>query len=379
MATTDYANISLQVEVLRKGISCNVSYAPCALSRDLWIYTSPFVLLLGTIGNILIIILMSAKKLRKTSFGLYLIAIACMDLIFIWVGLTRHFIKNAFNEDIRYLHVTICWLQRFFVYGSSDASVWLLTAVTIERTIAIYSPTRYMKVNTLFKTKIYIGIIIFIQFTWNAHLFFTRGTVQYELDGRLVEDRCGYANEKAKIYYENNIQTLLAMLDYSMIPFVAMLGMNIAIFVRLHKRDKMYNKCTSVHNKTVAATKQHKTKSSHVSSKTLMLLPVTMFFLVTTLPHLVFTGIEQAKKTEDLERAKMELADYFVSLLGYLNHSLNFFLYCLTGKMLRTRCRKLLTRCCSSKENDSYIDHTYNKTITSHTRKDNSSPKPVFV
>jgi len=56
----------------------------------------------------------------------------------------------------------------------------------------------------------------------------------------------------------------------------------------------------------------------------------------------------------DLDRARMEIADFAVTALMYLNHSLNFFLYCLTGKMFRNRFWILLTRCCKPKEGDSW-------------------------
>ena len=65
--------------------------------RLLWSITAPIVLLLGTIGNMAIILVMSRKSLRRTAFAHYLIAIAVCDLIAIWVALVRHFIKNAFQ------------------------------------------------------------------------------------------------------------------------------------------------------------------------------------------------------------------------------------------------------------------------------------------
>lgn len=66
-------------------------------SRGLWLTIGPFILLLGTVGNTMTIIVMSEKNLRKTAFGMYLIAISITDLIFIWIGLSRYFIKNYFN------------------------------------------------------------------------------------------------------------------------------------------------------------------------------------------------------------------------------------------------------------------------------------------
>ena len=78
----------------------------------------------------------------------------------------------------------------------------------------------------------------------------------YPGDGVMIENRCGFTSEGAKWYYTHSVQTVLAALDYSVIPFISMLTMNIAIFFKLRQRDKHYNKCAtkndrkSIHGKT---------------------------------------------------------------------------------------------------------------------------------
>ena len=47
-------------------------------------------------------------------------------------------------------------------------------------------------------------------------------------------------------YFYKNILTFIVIIDYSISPFVSMLIMNIAIFLRLRERDSQYNECTTL-------------------------------------------------------------------------------------------------------------------------------------
>lgn len=79
---------------------------------------------------------------------------------------------------------------------------------------------------------------------------------EYSEDGQRIS-KCKTPTDIAKWYYANDIQTYLALVDYSLLPFIAMLTMNIAIFLRLRKRDKQYVNCTTVKKDG------RNTKSSH--------------------------------------------------------------------------------------------------------------------
>lgn len=70
--------------------------------------------------------------------------------------------------------------------------------------------------------------------------------VEYYADGS-VDRRCGYPSKAAEFYWDF-IHSYVVMFDYSIIPFILMLVMNLAIFIRLRKRDNKYKACASVKN-----------------------------------------------------------------------------------------------------------------------------------
>ena len=57
------------------------------LSKNLWIYLSPFIFFTGMIGNILILIVLSSKSLKSRSTCIYLKSMAVADLIVLLTGM----------------------------------------------------------------------------------------------------------------------------------------------------------------------------------------------------------------------------------------------------------------------------------------------------
>ena len=79
-------------------------------------------------------------------------------------------------------------------------------------------------------------------FDW---LYFVVGNVYSQDGNHTLLKVCGSPNPKAA-YFNENILTYLAMAIYSIVPFVAMFSMNIAIFIRLRQRDQQYNECAKL-------------------------------------------------------------------------------------------------------------------------------------
>lgn len=67
---------------------------------------------------------------------------------------------------------------------------------------------------------------------------------------------------------------------------------------------------------------------------TIMLITVSITFCVTSMPIVTLQSIEQAGIIESSTKSISVLRGFFL-VLQYLNHSINFFLYAITGKMFR--------------------------------------------
>ncbi|XP_052778115.1 thyrotropin-releasing hormone receptor-like [Mya arenaria] len=111
----------------------------------------PVLLVMGTFGNILTIIVLTRPASRKTSTAIYLIAMAFADLMVLYTGLLRWWMIHSFGIDISLLGNVGCRLIWFFVFASPQLSSWLLVAVTCERIISTKWPHKAEKANRVQK------------------------------------------------------------------------------------------------------------------------------------------------------------------------------------------------------------------------------------
>lgn len=102
-------------------------------------YYTPALVLIGSIGNILSVIVFFRTKLRKLSSSYYLAALGISDTCFLigaFVSWLNYININIYNKD---------YYCQFFTYVSglcSFLSVWFVVAFTVERFIAVLYPLK---------------------------------------------------------------------------------------------------------------------------------------------------------------------------------------------------------------------------------------------
>ena len=84
-------------------------------------------LVIGTSTNLLSILVYSKKHMRKTSYSLYLLELAIIDLFVIVIGNTRYAIISYFGIDIRETSLVFCKIHKFLTYFSLQLSSCLLS------------------------------------------------------------------------------------------------------------------------------------------------------------------------------------------------------------------------------------------------------------
>ena len=99
-----------------------------------------FLVLVGFIGNTLILVVMSNRKFDRTSTSVYLSMLAICDNLTLFSG---PFVSSILNSDIFFLvdletiHMSLCWILRFFIIWARHTSSWCLVLITVERMIVI--------------------------------------------------------------------------------------------------------------------------------------------------------------------------------------------------------------------------------------------------
>ncbi|KAL4219423.1 hypothetical protein ACF0H5_022003 [Mactra antiquata] len=309
----------------------------------LTMFVPPVLLCLGTFGNMLSFVIMAKNMLKGSTYS-YLAVLAVMDILVLYIGLLRMWIGN-FSIDVQHTSNIMCKVVNFLGFVSSHTSVWLIIAVTIERFIAVKCPLRAPRICTVNRARFVVLGIITIICGLNVHIFWTVELQETPNHGFVCE---------ASHVFSRDIWPWVDAAIYSFIPFGIITILN-SLIVRkvLYARRKrtllQHTQITTKYSNFSCSSKQSSQRQrANESNKklTIMLLSVSFTFLLTTLPMnalqivSAFVGNVTGKRY-----AQMMLGRTIVELLMYMNHSINFFLYCATGRKFRKQVRDLLCRC----------------------------------
>jgi 7 transmembrane receptor (rhodopsin family) len=121
-------------------------------------YYTPFLVTVGSVGNILSVLVFFKTKLRKLSSSYYLAALGISDTCFLFVMFITwldFFGINVYSRN---------FFCQFFTYFSSVCcflSVWFVVAFTVERFIAVLYPLQRQTMCTVRRAKMVIcGLIV---------------------------------------------------------------------------------------------------------------------------------------------------------------------------------------------------------------------------
>ncbi|XP_046381339.1 neuromedin-U receptor 2-like [Haliotis rufescens] len=306
-----------------------------ATANLMWQIFPPILLVFGTVGNVLSIVVLTKKTMRKSSVSIYLTCLAVADLLALYSGLLRQWIIYTFKVDIRELHPVICKVNTWLLYVSLDLSAWILVSVTVERAISVWLPHRVKVICTKNVLAVNILVLVIILMSVNGHFLFGIGRVVYE---GAVYPCANQSPDYAK--FLDYIFPWIDMCLFCLGPFAFHLVGNTLIITRLMAGVR------TITQMNVATTEQTTERRRQVSSMTNMLLSLNLVYLVCTLPisiYLIYTTYWE-KDTSPKADAQRRLLFACANLPMYLNNSMNFVTYTLSGRRFRSELVSLFKR-----------------------------------
>ena len=299
-------------------------YLESNLARNLWVYGSPVLITIGTVGNLLSAVVMLRQNLRKCTTSLYLFVLAVMDTLVLYTGLLKDWIRQLFGVAIEDVSIAACRIYFFALYLTIQIEAWILVCVGVERMVAVFWPHKAKQIFTRTFAARQMAIIGVILALINSHFFWTFTFVS--------EPNCGPHPR-----YEHFIKYVFSWIDTcltSLVPYLIMLVTSSAIVAKLTRANQ------------VRKVKLNVKRDKKLTSMTAILFSITGIFLLTTAPVTVFLSV--------IKYSKRNVAQYILhldclSLLFYVNYSVNFLLYCVSGP----RFRREFVRMCWIKANGS--------------------------
>lgn len=290
--------------------------------RNMHTFISPLIFCIGIIGNILSIIVLRNKRMNNLSISLVLTVLSVTDMIVLTVGLAPEWIGLVFDFDIKVKSSILCKLIHFILYSSSEISAWLIVAVTVERYFIVCRPLLVPSVCRKSRAIKYIILIIFILCLVNLHNFWTVDIIYekwrgvYTCSDTVVND----IGEHFLLWIDAALFAFLPTLI--LIIFNALILKHIANGEALLVTMKI----------TPARNKFYYVRLSFV------LMMVSCTYILSTIPISVVVILTVTWKSNPaINRilSSIWIARAVAELAMYVNHSINFILYSLSGEKFR--------------------------------------------
>ncbi len=302
-----------------------------SLAQILWIYAGPVIFVTGIVGNILVLVVMGTRRMQGTTTCVYLRLMAIADICVLITGMIPEWLEHADITVFKYIHPATCKLEKFSFYTCADTAIWILVIFTVDRFIAVCFPLSKKAYCLPSKAKFYALGAVLLAITKNFHVFWTRGA-EYIVVGNdtVLKSNCGRPTPEIK-YFEFYVRPWIAFSLVSLVPFLVILVCNVFIIRALLevKRLRHEQAIMSQNDKTLV-------------QMTTMCLSASFCFLICVAPSIIILIGKPYWK----DKYWYDIAKAINNQLVYVNHSINFFLYCMTGRRFRHQLVRVCRCCC---------------------------------
>lgn len=317
-------------------------------------YVTPIIYILGFPGNILAFLVWIGKRMRHSS-GCYLAALAVSDLMFMTLHVLFELV-NVWNMAILDVPV-ICEMYAVFFLWSQYYSPLLVLGFTVERYISICHPFRREKLCTTRRAVIVIVLLCLLSLGLCAIQGYF---LMYDYEQRICTMRKSVTDGGLESVW--SIWTWVTeMLIFLLVP-VVVLGVNIRVIKEARRIGR---------EESMRSLKGTPRKNS---ATTLMLLAVSFYLIVTTLPVSIMYALNYSFLEGSMTMTDEEIQNdvtwqqHFAYLqaraviqeIGLTHYACNFYIYCITGKIFRGELCKMIAfvRCKAWSKSGMLGDHT---------------------
>ena len=134
------------------------SYLEMKVHDFLFMYISPVVILFGTLGNILSLVVLQSRHYKSSPTSIALSALALADIGLLTTGPLRHWIRLVSGIDVRLFANISCKIHYGLTYLTHTLSGNVLALTCFERFLCVWFPLKVGKWIT--KLRMLIAVIM---------------------------------------------------------------------------------------------------------------------------------------------------------------------------------------------------------------------------
>ena len=294
-----------------------------------WIYTPLVIGVFGITGNILTLIVVLSKSYKKTSFSVYLGALAIVDILALISVFYYQLVSRVFATGVESLVAfhALCKSAFFCIMFFTAFSHWIVTSLTMERVICLYFCRQPLIPGP--KTGfIVVGTMATVLVALNSHLLYGIAGIQ-----EANSSACGFTNEAYTSFYSNYF-ILVDFILYYFLPVTMIIICNAASLIKVYKTERAVRPFPHVPPTSL----QPKRYTNYVLTVTLL---VSSTFVITLSPITLYITFRPAVVFDNEDN----IISFILFILFNTNYALNFCLYAVTGKAFRQKLKVIICRC----------------------------------
>ncbi|UJR30851.1 hypothetical protein I4U23_018366 [Adineta vaga] len=301
----------------------------------------------GTAGNLLSVYVVLRSKLRRHSTFIYLAFLSIIDLAVLYTFCVNFILHAWFDIDLQQVSLIACKIYSFSIYFFPQTSAWILTAVSIDRVVALTRGVR--KTRKIRQTYAILISIFLILFLLNIHFLFFDNT--YVLSLQQNNDATRESLTLSSMYRivdtDMDINVVQCSSEYSdgYKQFYGDVWVYVDATVNVYLPFALMFLCSTIIFLSVLRTM----RDAHNSNKRLvarnlstMLLSINAMFVLLTAPIVFYLMFEkrtfksEANQCDTKLKARYKMIKLLFIILMNANHTGNILVYCLTGTEFRT-------------------------------------------
>ncbi|UJR36222.1 hypothetical protein I4U23_028954 [Adineta vaga] len=320
----------------------NLFFVRTLVKNWLW----PIITFFGVTGNILVIIVLTKRRMIMSSTNNYLVALAIVDIAYLLLTLILNTSQNPCFIGTT-LSDVISIICRPIADFSSNTSVWLTVTFTVERWVAITYPLQSRTWCTVSRARRIIISVIF------AALICTLPSV-FEMKLVRVTETQNATNSNETSVMKSRLQAKPTALGSSSlyhqiyfnfvtfaivwIPLLLLVIFNTILIIYVHrsKQEEQQN------NEGIKLRRHNRGNQSEQRKTTIMLIAVVIVFTVCQIPQAISLTLQSFLPVL-AQTSQVLIYNNFANCLVAINASINFLLYCSFSGRFRSTCRSSFT------------------------------------
>lgn len=296
----------------------------CKIRFWLWATIPTVQIVFGTFGNILNVIILSRKKMKKIPTSVFLMCLSVADMATLWTLPIPKMFRIVLDFDVRSYSEVLCRSSHLINNAAGGFSVWLLVILTMERMIMTRLPLHARNKFTSQKSTIIAVGTLITTILLSCHYGFGYKIQITSVDssnGTTVQLSCQYLPRVSKFY--KTTWRYAVLIVNIVIPAALIIVGNATILVSLLKQKKMF--ATVIPGGDCQRANSH--RSSKETSATKLIFVISACFILTTLPQVTNRVLKPNRQpTDKAGEVRQLLLDDLLHMLFFCNFSINFLL-----------------------------------------------------